>query len=316
MKRWISFILALGLLGALGAAPSLYAKKTKELKVHILRSPMADRAYLGVQLQEVTPEDVKELRLPEERGARIMRVEPGSPAEQAGIREDDVIVRWNETTVESARQLVRMVSETPAGRTVRLGIIRGGKPMTLKVKLGRKRMHPTLVMKTHPMMDEAEALDEEIEALQEEQEQWAEEARIKEMELQEALKELKHQRELMESLERRFGDRLLMMEMRSTSRRWGFTVEELTRQLADYFGLKGRTGLLVTEVRKGSPAETAGLHAGDVIVGADSRKVESADDLFEVLEKRESGVVNLRVMRNRKEITLKMNREEVPSEPA
>jgi serine protease Do len=88
--------------------------------------------------------------------------------------------------------------------------------------------------------------------------------------------------------------------------RLGVSVEELTPQLADYFGVKEGKGALVTEVRAGSAAEKAGLKAGDCIVKVDSTPIESADDIHRALSSKpgESRDVTLTVVRDHKEQTL------------
>jgi S1-C subfamily serine protease len=67
----------------------------------------------------------------------------------------------------------------------------------------------------------------------------------------------------------------------------GLVVQEMSRQLADYFEVPGHRGLLVTEVEKESGAETAGFKAGDVIVGVGGSDVADLSDLRDALRKAE-----------------------------
>ena len=92
-------------------------------------------AYLGVDIADVTTERLAELKLKEEHGAEVTMVDQDAPAGKAGVHEHDVIVSVNDTPVESAAQLRRMIKETPPGRVVSLGISRDGQPMTIKVQL-------------------------------------------------------------------------------------------------------------------------------------------------------------------------------------
>jgi len=92
-------------------------------------------SYLGVDIADVSPERLGELKLKEEHGAEVTMVDQDAPAGKAGLHEHDVIVSLNGTAVESAAQLRRMIKETPAGRVVNLGISRDGQPMTIKVQL-------------------------------------------------------------------------------------------------------------------------------------------------------------------------------------
>ncbi len=92
-------------------------------------------SYLGVDIADVSPERLGELKLKEEHGAEVTMVDQDAPAGKAGLHEHDVILSLNGTAVESAAQLRRMIKETPAGRVVSLGISRDGQPMTIKVQL-------------------------------------------------------------------------------------------------------------------------------------------------------------------------------------
>jgi serine protease Do len=92
-------------------------------------------SYLGVDIADVSPERLGELKLKEEHGAEITMVDQDAPAGKAGLHDHDVIVSLNGTPVESAAQLRRMIKETPPGRVVNLGISRDGQAMTIKVQL-------------------------------------------------------------------------------------------------------------------------------------------------------------------------------------
>ena len=92
-------------------------------------------SYMGVDIADVTSERLSALKLKEEHGAEITMVDADAPAGKAGLREHDVILSVNGTTIESAAQLRRMIKETPPGRVVALGISRDGQPQTIKVQL-------------------------------------------------------------------------------------------------------------------------------------------------------------------------------------
>ena len=86
--------------------------------------------------------------------------------------------------------------------------------------------------------------------------------------------------------------------------RLGVVVMPMSDQLADYFGVKD--GVLVSEVRANTPAATAGVKAGDVITGINGRAVMSPQDVVnEIRDAKPGAAVDLRVMRDRKELMLK-----------
>lgn len=93
-------------------------------------------AWLGVAIEDVDAELADELGLPGVYGVRVESVVEEGPAAESGLQEDDVIVRWNDERVESVAELRRHLRETPAGRTVTLGVIRAGSERELEVELG------------------------------------------------------------------------------------------------------------------------------------------------------------------------------------
>ncbi|HEY6329972.1 MAG TPA: PDZ domain-containing protein [Blastocatellia bacterium] len=99
-----------------------------------------DGGYLGVYLEEVTPERKKELGLSEERGAIVMKVLKDSPADKAGLKENDVVVSFNGRRVDSVMELQRLFRETPPGRKVSVEIIRAGSPLTVTATMGNHNL--------------------------------------------------------------------------------------------------------------------------------------------------------------------------------
>lgn len=92
-------------------------------------------AYLGVDISDITGDRLAALKLKDERGVEVTMVDQDAPAGKAGLKEHDVILTMNGTTVESGAQLRRMIRETPPGRTVTFGISREGQPQTIRVQL-------------------------------------------------------------------------------------------------------------------------------------------------------------------------------------
>ncbi len=97
------------------------------------------RAYLGVGVRDVGAERAKALNLKEEYGIEVIRVDEGSPAEAAGVKAGDVVLEYNGQRVEGTEQFIRLVRETPAGRTAKLSIVRNGTQQTVSVPLGTRK---------------------------------------------------------------------------------------------------------------------------------------------------------------------------------
>jgi len=103
-------------------------------------------SFLGIGVADVTTEMAGRLRMEEPRGVVVTSVSDGSPAQKAGIRVKDVVLTYNGTTLEGRQQLIRVVGETPAGRTVRLGILREGASMEISLVTAARRMGSAYVL--------------------------------------------------------------------------------------------------------------------------------------------------------------------------
>jgi len=116
------------------AIPSSLAK---DIVPTLIAKGKVERAWLGVYIQEVTPEIAKQLGLKEAKGALVSDVIPGSPADKVGIKRGDVIIEFDGKKVESWRQLPIMVSLSPVNKKAKLKIIRDGKELEVEVVLAK-----------------------------------------------------------------------------------------------------------------------------------------------------------------------------------
>ena len=122
-----------GSVGVGFAIPSRLAQSVVEQLIEFGRTR---RGWLGVRIQSVTEEIAESLGLEEARGALVASVTPTGPAEDAGIRAGDVILRFDDQEIEEMRRLPRVVAETAVGSTVDVVIWRRGERQTLSVDLG------------------------------------------------------------------------------------------------------------------------------------------------------------------------------------
>lgn len=97
------------------------------------------RGYVGIAMQDLSPDLAKAFKIPAMRGALVSEVTPGSPAERAAIQRGDVVVAVNGAPVRSAAHLRNVVGLTPVGEEVRLEILRDGRPRTLSVRIEKPR---------------------------------------------------------------------------------------------------------------------------------------------------------------------------------
>jgi S1-C subfamily serine protease len=97
----------------------------------------ADKAYLGVAMQELDEEVLKGLDTNVTRGVLISQVLEGSPAEEAGIQEGDIVVEFDRKEVSSPDELRNLVEDSRVGEAVKVKVIRDGEPKTLSVTVGQ-----------------------------------------------------------------------------------------------------------------------------------------------------------------------------------
>ncbi len=116
-----------------GISFAIPSKIAQGVYQHIVTQGKVVRGYLGVGLQDVTPEIAEKLNLGDNRGALVTGVQRGSPADRAGIEAGDLVVEWDGNKVTEANELRLLVAGTKIDSTVKVKVIRDGKPMTLDV---------------------------------------------------------------------------------------------------------------------------------------------------------------------------------------
>jgi serine protease Do len=228
--------------------------------------PSSD-SFLGVYFGEVTDEDVTTLQLPEERGAKVLGVMEDSPAEASGLMENDVIISWNGARLESGRQLKRLVGETPPGRKITLHVIRDGSEMDLDAEigvranvLGNSRGNPWF-QQGFPFPNWHPPIDEP---------------------------DIRHEPDWN------------AFEDYSSRPKLGVMLQSLTEQFGEFLGIEGDKGAIIFEVIEDTPAQSAGLLAGDVILAIEDQEMETPLDVQKKISE-SSGTVELRIMRNKSE---------------
>jgi serine protease Do len=95
--------------------------------------------WLGVSITEVSDDDVDRLKLAEAKGVLVRGVIPGEPAERGGIKANDVLTMLDGTPLDGPRDLQRLVSSSPVGKKVRVGLVRAGQKQELEVEIGLYR---------------------------------------------------------------------------------------------------------------------------------------------------------------------------------
>lgn len=119
--------------GAGFAIPSQIVRSSAEA---IMKDGTVHHGYLGITMNDVTPENASFFNLPDASGAIVSQVTPDSPASKAGLERGDVLRKLNGKKISNGSALQVAVSEMPPGTSIELGILRNGKPMTLKGTVG------------------------------------------------------------------------------------------------------------------------------------------------------------------------------------
>lgn len=217
---------------------------------------------------------VSDLEQNEPAGVRIDDVDQDGPAERAGVKDGDVVVEFDGERVRSARQLTRLVQETPPGRSVKVTVLRGSARETLDIT-------PESAQASWSVAFAEPGLRAEID------------------------RGMRGLGDLPRLAEPMFNFRFDGAGPAMGRARLGVQVETLSDQLAGFFGVAGG-GVLVSSVTEDSPAEKAGLKAGDVITSVNGTAVRDAGDLVDQLRGAASGgEVSLGVVRDKKATTIK-----------
>ena len=95
-----------------------------------------ERGWLGVTIQDLTPELAKKTRAEGHQGVLVADVVKGGPAEKAGLKKGDVVIAYRGKEVEESGALRNEVAETPIGTEAKMTVLRGGKKEELTVKIG------------------------------------------------------------------------------------------------------------------------------------------------------------------------------------
>jgi serine protease Do len=119
--------------GAGFAIPSEIAKASVD---QIIRTGTVHHGYLGISMNDVTPDNAQFFNLPDASGAVISQVTPDSPAGRAGLKNGDVLRELNGKKIMDGRELQVAVSETAPGTAIELGILRDGKPESIHLTVG------------------------------------------------------------------------------------------------------------------------------------------------------------------------------------
>ena len=225
--------------------------------------------YLGVDVRDVSKDRVGPLHLKSTRGAEIIRVDHDGPAGKMGLHEHDVVLEMNGTKVDNQDRLRKMLRDTPPGRSIRLLVSRDGQPLTLSATMGDRTEVERQVWQAHLAMPGATGVAAAAD-----------------------------------------GDpyatppaKGFLSTLLTSPTYTGAQLEGMSPQLSLYFGAS-KNGLLVRSVDTNSPAQMAGLRAGDVVTQANLRPINSTSAWTRMIKEAKGKPVSLTIMRDHQDHTL------------
>ncbi|NOT63418.1 MAG: PDZ domain-containing protein [Acidobacteria bacterium] len=249
------------------------------------------------------------------QGAVVGKVMADSPAAQAGLQDNDLIVAVAEERIQNAAQIYHWLTQRQPQERAAVRVLRAGTELTLTITLGERRVRfddpcQKLFSDTNAFMLEAmrlkaaseEAVRKGDQKLAEENARQSEEyfktAEQTRLEMEAAIKDgrtsIAGQRGACRpsSVQAEAGD-------------MGVNVATLSPQLAAYFGVSGN-GLLVTEVKAGSPAAQAGMQAGDCLISLGKKGVAHSAELKLAFESAAEPIVAAVIIREQKQLVLQV----------
>ena len=290
-RKFFAFILLTTFSAAVSIAQDAPApqKDDKARAESLYRIAFGSGGYLGIELKEVSSENYQDLGLSEVRGVAVQRVLKDSAAEKAGLTTGDVIIAFNGEKITSTRKFTRLVREVAPDHKVDLTVIRGGSEIQIPVTMGKRKGLAFVTSEDFEFPAPQIAPDFEFPKVP-----------------VEPLPPIAPNIQVLPDGMKIDGVRAFSF---FSGRVIGIGVVPLTKQLGDYFGVEGGKGLLINDVSNDSPAEKAGLRAGDVIVEIDGKAVNNLSDLFRGMGREKEGAVILTIVRDRTRQTISVTPE-------
>jgi len=242
-------------------------KEIKELKV----KKKSCSAYLGIYMDELSAKIKRKHNYPKDNGVLIIDVVTDSPAEAAGLEENDIIYLFGGEEVDNAKHLSAFVRDRKPGDSVDIVLYRGGDKKQIKVVLGEY---------TGEVSVDVEDFNDYVEEIG----------------------------DFAGRLGKSFGT--WWQGSFGSGGRLGIELTNLDGDLAGYFDVEGGEGVLVLKVIENSPAEEAGVKAGDVIVAFNGEAVSEVNDVIEGLADLDEKTVEIEIVRKGKKQTLNVEIDE------
>ncbi|MCG2711463.1 MAG: trypsin-like peptidase domain-containing protein [Candidatus Omnitrophica bacterium] len=203
-------------------------------------------AWVGIVIQDINYVLCEQFDLKKAQGVLILKVLENSPAKAAGLRAQDIILKFNSEKVENSIDFMKKISRSKPGDIIKLKIIRNSLQRTIRLKLSKMPKE----------LDKAQIQNP--------------------LKIKKEIPEIYDQSILSENSKKAASKTQLQI--------WrGMKVAEITKEFANNFKIETDIGVVVTKVIAGTPAEEAGIRVKDIITQINTYNVETLEDyLFAV----------------------------------
>ncbi|MCU0638678.1 MAG: PDZ domain-containing protein [Candidatus Krumholzibacteria bacterium] len=284
MKKTVSITLAIAATMILSTASPAFSRDRvvvrkgddpAKIKVVEKKSP-----YIGIYMDDLNDKLIKDLNYPESDGVWIISVIEDSPAEKAGLEDDDIIYIIDGEKLEGVSDIGEILKGKEVGDPVKMVIYRDGRKKELVVELGEHAKQ----FYTMDIRDDRTS---------------GREITMPSFTIAE-----KYNQQAMDMLREMGGNRLYM----------GVRIHDMSPDLAGYF--KVDKGVLVLDVLEDTPAAKAGIRGGDVITEAAGEKIVESGDLLDALGDVEDDVekIEIAVLRKGERMTFTFDREDLENQ--
>jgi serine protease Do len=239
----------------------------------------AVQGYIGIDMRDVSEDQLAVLKLKDARGAEITNLDHDGPACKAGMRMHDVIVQMNGQAIESEEQLRKMLRDLSVGRTVSFVISRDGQTQTMTMTTADRRTVGLQAWEQHYSVPAPGGPSGSIRG-----NAFFDSGKSMNTTMQKEHKDL-------------LGTETIVLSSSFT----GAKLEVMGQQLAEFFGATSGGGLLVRSVDDKSPADEAGMKAGDVVVRINSISVANGTDWTKTVHDNRGKPVPVVVLRDKQE---------------
>ena len=224
-------------------------EKTIVIEEKKIRKIEEKGAFLGIYMEDLDKDMIKKLDYPKSTGVLISGIVDDSPAEESGLEEHDVIYSIEGEKVKDSKGLGKLIGSKEPGDKIKVVVYRDGKKKTFNLALGEKKTAYVTID-----IDDYDDLAENI-----------------------------HFNTLGRGANVWVTSDGGHFSVYGNRARLGVHLHDLDADLAPYFMVKKGEGVLVLKVIEDSPAEKAGIKAGDVIVKVGDEEIEEIDDVHEAL---------------------------------